>query len=729
MKNKIVLLILFFGIFRFGISQQISGKILEETPDGLISLPGANIYWLHETGGTTSDENGDFKLKPPKAYPTTLIVSYVGYKTDSIKLETPKNNLKIKLSRDVELDVFEISEREKSSSVSLVAPIHVETLSEKELTKAACCNISESFETNASVDVNLSDAVSGTKKIQMLGLDGAYTQIQLENIPFVRGIASPFGLTFIPGTWAKEIQIKKGAGSVVNGYESITGQINVELQKPDETDRLFVNGYFDDGSRAELNIHAGQKMNDKWSTMQFAHLSNQSYMFDKNNDSFLDLPLKQQYNFFNRWKYKGEKHIAQYGFRGVYDKIEAGQIKSTEIINPYQIQVLSQQAEIFTKNGFLFPKEPYKSIGIITNARFHQHDSKYGLKKFDAIQKSIYVNTIYQSIIGNTDNVIRFGGSLVYDEFKNNYNDSLNRREEVVPGIFTEYSYTDSIHSLVLGLRIDQHNLYGKFATPRFHYKYKLAEHTAARLSFGRGQRTANPLIENAAVMSSSRIVEVDQNLKPEVAWNYGTSVTHHMELFHKETNIDVDYFFTNFENQVVVDIENTRKISFYNLKGKSFSHSFQAEIAMQLSTQFEIKAAYKWYDIQISYQDGLKQKPMIPSHRVLVNMAYYTNFDKWKFDFTTQWFSTSRIPSTLVNLPENRVNERTIAFATINTQVTRAFKRFDIYFGVENATDFKQSSPIISAHQPFSSEFDASMIWGSVFGRMFYTGFRFKIK
>lgn len=258
---KIINLFLLFVFVKNGFSQKISGKVYEEiTVESKIKkeyLPGANVYWQNVSGGSVTDNNGLFEIDVPSSYPATLIISYVGYQSDSVTIEKQETNIKIALKRDIDLAVFEISEREKTSSVSLVSPIHIETLSEKELTKAACCNISESFETNASVDVNFTDAVSGTKKIQMLGLDGYYTQIQIENMPFVRGLSAPFGLTFIPGTWAKEIQIKKGAGSVVNGYESISGQINIELQKPDNTDKLFVNGYFSEGGRVELNIHAG----------------------------------------------------------------------------------------------------------------------------------------------------------------------------------------------------------------------------------------------------------------------------------------------------------------------------------------------------------------------------------------------------------------------------------------------------------------------------------------
>lgn len=730
---KIVSLFLLILLVKSGFSQKISGKVYEEIKEESKktqeSLPGANVYWQNVQGGTVTDVDGNFEIDAPTNFPATLIISFVGYQTDSIVVKKLENSLKIKLKKDIQLAVFEIAEREKTSSVSLVSPIHVETLSSKELTKAACCNISESFETNASVDVNFTDAVSGTKKIQMLGLDRYYTQIQIENMPFVRGLSSAYGLTFVPGTWAQSIQIKKGAGSVINGYESITGQINIELQKPEESDRFFVNGYLNMFGRAELNVHAAQKLNSRWSNMQFVHVSNQSPQLDNNNDSFLDNPIKTQYNVLNRWKYSGKKHESQIGIRGVYEDLKAGQFKSTDVQNPFKINVETKQLELFSKNGFLFPKKPFKSIGVISTVRYHEHNSNYGLKKYNAIQKSGYLNTIYQTIIGNTDNTIRMGGSLVFDDFQNNFNDSLFSREELVPGVFTEYSLVKDKTSLVVGLRYDYHNLYGDYITPRVHYKYNLTELTALRFSLGRGYRTANPLIESASVMSSSRRVVLATNLKPEVAWNYGTSLTHKFTAFKKDMTIDFDYYFTDFENQVVVDIENPREVAFYNLIGKSYSHSFQAEYSVNLTKQIEFKTAYKFYEIKTDYKAGLRDKPLVPKHRVLANVAYFTNFDKWKFDATMQWFGVSRLPSTTSNLPENQLKNVSNAFITINTQVTRAFRKFEVYLGVENVTDFKQSSPIIASNQPFGSEFDASMIWGPINGRMVYTGFRYNIK
>lgn len=735
MKHRIIITVFFTFLISFTYAQKtISGFVYEikkEHKSKKEAVPLANIYWKGSTQGVATDTDGKFEISEPESYPAILLISFVGYKTDSLQITKYTKKIDVELKSNVDLDEFQIQEKQSSTFINTIDPLHVETITSKELAKAACCNISESFETNASVDVHFTDAVSGRKKIEMLGLDGIYTHTQFENLPLIRGLSSAYGLTFIPGTWAESIQIKKGAGSVVNGYESITGQINIEFLKPDEAEKLYINGYGNAMGRAEINIHSAQKVSDRWSTMGFFHVNNQSIEQDQNNDNFHDLPLRQQYNFLNRWKYVGKKRMFQVGIRGVYEDLSAGQIKANELEPLYYIGVESKQIELFTKNGFLFPEKPYKSIGILNTIRFHEHNSKYGQKTYNAQQYSGYLNVIYQTIINNTDHTIKFGSSLLYDNYDKNLNKSYKfGRIETVPGVFTEYTnHINTKNILVLGLRGDYHNTHGAFVTPRLHYKYNFTEQSAFRLSAGRGFRTANPVIENVAAMASSRQIIFEEELKPEIAWNYGTSITHSFEYLEKEMGVSIDYYYTNFNNQVVVDLENPREISFYNLRGKSFSHSLQAEYNIELSHSIELKAAYKWYNIKTDYSDGFKTKPLTPRDRILINLGYITNFDKWKFDLTGKWFGVSRLPSTESNIPENQVSTQSTNYFLLNGQITRTFKHIELYLGVENLTNYRQENPIIAANDPNGSNFDASMIWGPVMGTNVYFGFRYKIK
>ncbi|MCO6501068.1 MAG: TonB-dependent receptor [Vicingus serpentipes] len=702
-------------------AQTINGIVVNEEKE---PLPFTNVIWKNTKIGTTTNEKGKFKIIAPDNYPEYLIVSFVGYQTDTIKVWENMKTLQITLKSMINLKEFEVTKQQAGTNISLINPILVETLNQKELKKAACCSVSESFETNASVDVNITDAVSGTKKIQMLGLDGTYTQIQFENIPLVRGLSASSGLNFIPGTWVESIQIKKGAGSVVNGYESITGQINLELLKPDNTDKFYLNIYGNEMGRNEVNVHLSQKLNEKWSSLLFAHVSNQLVEIDRNKDQFLDTPLKKTYTVFNRWKYFGEKYMSQFGIRVLADDINAGQL--TAIKNRYDVQINMKQIDGFFKNGFLFNSE--NSIGVIANVKYHSHQSNYGLTDYNAEQTNGYLNIVYSDEIINEATTIKSGLSVNYDNYEHHFNDSSSTNIEVVPGAFAEYTYNNQSIALVAGIRGDHHNQFGFFASPRLHFKYNFTELSAFRLSAGSGFRTANTLIENSSYLISSRRVLFLEDLKPEKAWNYGTSISHIFSIGKVELNSNIDYYYTNFQNQVIADVEHPSELSFYNLNGKSYSHALQAELSLQFK-RFEMKTAYKWLNVKTQYNNLFLSKPYTPTHRALVNLGYSTPFEKWKFDITALWSGLSRIPSTSTNTSENRRPNLSKEYTVFNGQITRKWKHLDIYLGGENIFNYKQNNPIIDGQNPFGSNFDASMIWGPIGGRTLYAGLRYSIK
>ena len=294
MKKLILLVLVILPVFSFSQSE-IIGMIMEANKDNKhLALPGANVYWLETTVGVVTDIDGKFTIPYKKEY-TKLVISYVGFKTDTLTITEPKM-IHHWLQSTSALDEITVTTRKKATSKSYMQATNTFTVSSDELLKAACCNLSESFETNPSIDVNFADAVTGTRQIKMLGLTSPYILIATENIPSIRGASQAFGLSFIPGTWVQSIQITKGAGSVVNGYESIAGQINAELVKPSTDDKLFVNAYANANGRLELNTHLNTKVSDKWSTGLYVHGNTRDQKFDTNDDSFLDMPLQKQIN-------------------------------------------------------------------------------------------------------------------------------------------------------------------------------------------------------------------------------------------------------------------------------------------------------------------------------------------------------------------------------------------------------------------------------------------------
>ncbi|RZN82401.1 MAG: TonB-dependent receptor [Winogradskyella sp.] len=741
--------ILYLAILLASISQsqnKLKGVVLEAVDDKEVPLSGANIYWLNTTVGSMTDENGEFSIDYNDSY-TQLIISYVGFKTDTLTI-TSNKAIKHVMQSTSSLDEVTITSRKLATAKSYLKATNTFTVSSDELLKAACCNLSESFETNPSIDVNFADAVSGTRQIKMLGLKSPYILIATENIPAIRGASQAYGLSFIPGTWVESIQITKGAGSVINGYESIAGQINAEMVKPSTDDKLFVNAYASINGRLELNTHINQKVSDKWSTGLYIHGNLRNQKFDKNDDTFLDVPLKEQINIMNRWQYtNAEKGIVSFiNLRYLNDNTQAGQ----ESFNPdtdkgttnaWGSEINTERFEVTTKLGYVNTEVPWQSLGFQTAFSHHKQDSYFGLNVYDIQHNSFYSNLVYNTIISDSRHKVKTGLSFTFDHYDELVNTNTFERTENSFGGFFEYTYDDLENlTLTAGVRADQHNRLGFFVTPRLHLRYTPWEKSAIRLSVGRGIRSANIFAENQNLFSSSRQINIANSggkiygLDPEIAWNFGISYLQGFNLFDRKGDITFDYYRTDFQNQVVVDWENPFEINFYNLDGKSFANSFQVEVNYNAFENFDLRTAYKFYDVQTDYNSGRLQKPLTPRHRLFANAGYKTNKadngSQWKFDATYNWLSEQRFPDTSLSAPQFQLPEETPTIGTLNLQVTKVFSpKFEVYVGGENVTNVRQPDPIISANNPFGSNFDSNFVYGPIFGSMYYAGLRYKIK
>lgn len=716
--------------------QNISGYVYQlDDHNHKISLPGANIYWVGTVMGTVSDERGQFELQEPANYPAFLITSFVGYLNDTTRVTNINQKIEIVLSTNKTLDEFIVHERQQSSSVSQINPLHVQNITGAELNKAACCNLSESFETNASVDVSYSDAVSGAKKIELLGLHGKYSQMMTENIPNLVGLSRTYGLGYIPGSWMESIQISKGTSSVINGYESITGQINIEYKKPDAVEKLYFNAYTNHVGKFEGNFNGRVKINDNWSTMLLGHVESFNNKIDDNHDSFIDDPLVQQYNIMNRWKYAGKYLMSQFGFQVLNENRTAGQIGFEKSENPvnssfYGVSVETKRYQAWAKAGYAFKNKPETSIAFINSYTFHDQSSFFGLTTYNGTENTYYANLILQSELGSCNHKYSTGLSYLYDDYKEKLSDSSFNYLENVPGLFFQYTYTNEKDlTVLLGLRSDFHNLWGTFYTPRAHLKYNISEHTIFRASVGKGYRSANIIAENSFMLASSRKLIVQPGIRQEEAWNYGVNLTQIVELNQRELNINVEFYRTDFVNQVVIDRDlDVTEINIYNLDGKSFSNSVQIEAVYEIIPRLDVVAAFRYNDARMTYNNVLEVEPLVNRYKGLLNLSYKTKLEKWQFDFTTQVNGDSRLPNTLANPPEFQRPENSPVYTIINTQITKYFNHWNIYFGVENLTDFTQSDPIIDANDPFGEYFDSSIVWGPIMGRKFYLGLKFQI-
>ncbi|KGO94233.1 TonB-dependent receptor [Flavobacterium subsaxonicum] len=744
--HKIIMFFLLLSAPFLQAQDTVSGKVLDENSQ---PLPGAAVYWQDTTISTSSAQDGTFTI-PYSSDNMYLVISYIGYTADTIHVHTPQY-ISHKMTPDSgsQLKEVVVDKTRASLSRSQTKAANVSTMGAKELLKAACCNIAESFETNPSIDVNFSDALTGSKQIKMLGLTSPYLLIAEENIPAVRGASQAYGLSFIPGTWVESIQITKGAGPVINGYESISGQINYEMLKPANDIPFFLNAYGDTGSRFELNTHFNKKVSDKWSTSLFLHGNTRVSKNDMNHDHFLDNPLGKQINVLNRWQYTNAEKgwVSFLNFRYMRDEKQAGQVDFDPDTDRYSghhwgSEINTDKVDVSGKLGYVFPDMPYQSIGLQTSFNYHNQESYFGLRTYDIDQKSFYSNLIFNSIISNTLNKFATGLNVTYDKYGEFVNTTDYSRTDNSVGVFGEYTY-DNVNnfSIVLGGRFDVHNRLGAFFTPRLHMRYNPWKDATFRLSAGRGKRAANIFAENQSLFGSSRAFNIAGSggklygLDPEIAWNYGLSFIQKFPLFGKTTEFVVDFYRTDFQNQVVTDLyASPQQVLFYNLNGKSYANSLQVELNYEITMHFNIRTAYKYYDIKTDYTTGSFERPLQARHRFFANVGYETHIaekgKQWKFDVTYNWMGQQRLPYTGSNPVEEQMGTYSPSFSLVNAQITRTFSSvFEMYVGAENIGNYRQNKAILGANDPFGPYFDSSIVYAPVFGQMYYAGLRFKIK
>ena len=610
------------------------------------------------------------------------------------------------------------------------------TITNNELTKAACCNLGESFTTNPSVDVSYSDAATGAKQIKLLGLSGTYVQMMTENIPNFRGTAAPYSLGYVPGPWMQSIQVSKGASSVKNGYESITGQINIEYQKPQLTDHINANVYGNTMAKFEANADGTIHLNDKWSMGLLLHYEDKYKDQDHNHDGFIDDPNVRQYNGQFRWAYFSPNYILQAGIRMISENRSSGQMESHSISGMplYRIGIDTKRYEAFAKNAFILNSEHNTNIALILDGSIHEQNAFYGLKDYDVRQKNLYASLLFETEFTKMHS-LSTGISLNHDY----YNEMLHFEpsniqnaatmlqnpsfipKETTPGAYAQYTFNyDDKLIIMAGLRADNSSYYKKtFVTPRAHIKWAPNDIFSLRGSIGKGFRTVHALAENNFLLASGRQLIIG-NLEQEEAWNYGISTSLNIPVFGRNLQLNAEYYYTNFLHQTVIDYDSDpTQINIGNLQGDSYSHTMQIDATYSFFKGFTLTAAYRLNDVKTTFGGMLMSKPLQSKYKGLLTASYKTPLGLWQFDATMQFNGGGRVPG----------QEDFKAYEQLSAQVTRWFRHFSIYIGGENLTGFKQKNPIINAANPFSNSFEPTLVWGPVSGAMGYIGIRFNLE
>lgn len=637
-------------------------------------------------------------------------------------------------SLTTELQEVVITERRTLGKLRGTAS-NTEVISASDLKRAACCNLGESFTTNPSVDVSYSDAATGARQIRLLGLSGSYVQMLTENIPNLRGAASPFGLGYIAGPWMQSIQVSKGASSVKNGYESITGQINIEMKKPQLDPSLSLNAYADHEGKVEGNFDGNIHLGGKWSSGLLLHGENSIKAHDKNDDGFADMPRIRQFAAMNRWAYLGTNYVFQAAVKYLDENRRSGQINhgNHHFTDPYRIDISTRRVEAFTKNAYIFDRDNDGNVAMIASMSFHDQDARYGLKLYDVIQRDAYLSAMFERKWLNL-HAISLGLSMVYDNYRqhlitdpSNMNMERYNYHEMTPGAYGQYTLNIDNRLIAMGgVRVDRSSRYGWMFTPRLHVRYNIMDPLSLQLSAGRGYHSPQPLAEYHNLLASSRRLSFDfYDLRQEKAWNFGAGATSSLRLFGRSLGLSAEYYYTRFKNQLIVNLDNNPHAAvIYNSTHSSYSHTFQAEASYNILSDLNFSVAYRRNDVKALYGDRMRRPPLTSRDKGLITLGYSPCMGLWQLDITCAVNGSGRNPDPDPEKPlwESRYHP----YAQLNAQLTRNFRHWSVYVGGENLTGYRQKRPIVDASDPWGVNFDATMVHAPLHGALIYAGIRY---
>ena len=635
-------------------------------------------------------------------------------------------------------------------------PTNTEMISAAQLLRAACCNLGESFTTNPSVDVSYSDAATGARQIRLLGLSGRYVQMLNENIPAFRGLAAPYGLGYVAGPWMKSISVSKGAGSVKNGYESITGQINIELRKPQLEEEFALNGYVDSEAKVEANVAASKHLTSRLSTSLLAHYEKALMDHDANGDGFTDMPKVEQLAWMNRWAWMGDSYVFQGAVKALDEKRRSGQTghgnhsstgthssaapqAATENAAPhrYTTAIDTRRIEAFTKNAYIFDKDNDGSVALMVSTSWQDLDSHYGHRLFDAQQNEVYLSAMFERSWSEMHK-LSTGLSLQYDRLDQQYSLSPEQttpagltdrlEKETAGGAYAQYTLNlDSKFIGMAGIRLDQSSVFGLMFTPRLHLKWNPDDVWSVHATAGRGYRNPHDLSDYSYLLASAREIILPDLPLQEKAWNFGGGVSANIPIGWRTLALNAEYYYTRFNRQIGVDLDaDPHQAVIRAGVGASYSHAAQFDASIDIIEDLNVMVAARYTDARIDFGRGLRSAPLESKWKAMLTASYVPFMGLWQFDLTLAVNGPGRMPDPD---PENPLwGKRFKAYPMLNLQITRNFRHWSVYIGGENLTNYRQPTPVIGSANPWGPDFDATMIYGPLHGAMAYIGFRFNL-
>ena len=688
-------------VIKLTFAQTIYGVIKDSDSNLLF---GATIYNSSNSKIGITNEMGVFSVESVKGE-NKLFISYVGYTSKIITLESTGDSINrgsIVLVND-SLDEIVISGTLRQvSKLKSAVPIELYTANFFKATPKA--SFFEAIEGINGVRPQLNCNICNTGDIHINGQEGANTMVLIDGLPLVSGLSTVYGLSGIPQSLIKQVEVIKGPASTLYGSEAIGGVINLITKSPETVHPFNLDTFI--SSWGELNIDLGAKYTLKNSQGLIGiNYFNYSNPIDANEDGFTDLTLQHRISIFNKISTK-KNSVA---FRYFYEDRWGGEMNWNSDFRGgdevYGESIYTSRIEIFGRY------DHSKNLFLQYSLNNHDQNSVYGTTSYNAIQTIGFIQGVFSKKVKNHD--VLLGATYRHTIYDDNTPATVERDKTALPGLFAQDQWTLSeSKTLLSGIRYDKNSIYGDIWTPRLNFKWASKDESSIlRLGFGTGYRVVNVFTEDHAALTGAREVVFTEAILPEKSWN--TTINWNKKLYTKYgaiLDLDFSVFKTAFSNRILPDYEtNPNQIIYGNLDGKAITQGATVTINGMFANGLKINMGATFIDSKIINNNQTEYPFLTEKFSGNYQLNYTLYNPKITIDISGTVIGTMKLP--LLGELDTRAPYSPI-INIVNLQATYAIKTIEVYAGIKNILDFKPASNSIArAFDPFDSgvEFGAN--------------------
>ncbi len=674
----------------------------------------AQVVLLKTTYNDTTNKDGLFEMKQIPAGKYQLRISFIGYENFQQEVEIKTGEVtKVKaelipLTSQINAVVVTGNMKE-ATKLSSVTPVDIYTT--KYFQRSPTNNLWDALSGINGIFSDVDNGVANTSDIQINGIEGNYTEILIDGVPAMNGLAGIYALNAFPMGIIDKIEIVKGASSTLYGSNAMAGVINIITKSPDNAPVFYANVNLTSYLETTEDFSASFRLKNVSSLFSISG-ENMNSRWDLNTDGFMDIPLTNRFNFFNKWNInRKDNRVAMIYARYLFEDRFGGQMSTPGLLkgsNQYYTQWIRTNQ---WQAGFKYELPLKEKVLLIGDYSEHYQNAYFGTNLYTGKQRSVYTQLSWSKNI-DTRNYLLIGS----DYRMRYYADNTSLSEDYLTGggktshtagVFMEDEISiTGLHKLILGARFDYNSQAGPVVTPRINYKWNSQdEKNVIRFGFGTGYRVPDLLNDGFGALTGQRVISVPVKLTPEQDMTFNANYTRVQQLPFGIMSVDISAFYTYFINYIDPDYSTNGYVVYTNTKGGLNAPGFSGNADFTFAYPLKVGIGFTYVKVwQVNVNaDGSKDKqPAVHSPNFTSNFYLSYNFPvpQLSLDWTGNFVS----PMLLVTETNDYRPSMSQWFTIQNIQVTKKFKKgVELYFGIKNFFNFTQKNPIMRPFDPFN--------------------------